>query len=101
MRDERFIRLHACDPKQPGRRLRLEREDGELAQLVEETTLPERVMSPNAQRVERHEHLWLTAVEARWLYDSLGELLPKWEAQNAADQAALDARAALAAKEQK
>lgn len=79
---DRFIRIHACDPLQPGRRLRLEREDGELAQLLDETTLPERVLSESAQRIKRHEQIWLTAIEARWLHDALGELLPDWEEQN-------------------
>lgn len=75
----RFVRLHHWDPKCPGLRLRLEWKPGENAQLVEETTLPERVLNPDAHRLERHEHIWLTSENVRWLFEALSELLCEME----------------------
>ena len=60
----------------PGRRLAVERADGEtMIRVREEQTLPERVHLPGANRVSVIEEILLTVVEQRWLYERLGELL--------------------------
>lgn len=76
---DRFVRLHHWDPKRPGLRLRLSRDPDEIAELVEETTLPERVMNHDANRVERHERISLTTENVRWLHEATGELLAEME----------------------
>jgi len=76
---ERFVRLHHWDPKMPGLRLRLDWHRGDNAEFVEETTLPERVMNPDAYRKQCHEHIWLTTQNVRWLHEALGELLAEME----------------------
>lgn len=76
---ERFVRLHHWDEKSPGLRLRLDWEPGDNAELVEETTLPERVMNPDANRKEMHERIMLTTQNVRWLHEALGELLAEME----------------------
>lgn len=76
---DRFVRLHHWDPKCPGLRLRLSREPDECAELVEETTLPERVMNPNANRVDCRERISLTTENVRWLHEVTGELLAEME----------------------
>ena len=82
-----------------GWRLRLSREDGESARLVEEQVLPERVMRPDANRVlATLGGMWLTTDEVRWLRDALAELHPIMEKQDADDQARIDARRAARAE---
>lgn len=76
---ERFVRLHHWDPKCPGLRLRLSRDPDEIAELVEETTLPERVLNPEAHRLERHTSITLTTENVRWLHEATGELLAVME----------------------
>ncbi len=83
-----------------GWRLRLSREDGESAHLVEEQVLPERVMRPDANRILASlGEMWLTTDEVRWLRDVLAELHPIMEKQDADDQARIDARRTARAKE--
>lgn len=76
---DRFVRLHRWDPKCPGLRLRLSRDPDELAELVEETTLPERVLNPDARRLECHQRIVLTTENVRWLHEATGELLVEME----------------------
>jgi hypothetical protein len=65
------------DPKaDPGWRLHIFREPGELTQINLERVLPEKVADPKAHRVmERRGLGWLTAVEVRWLRDQLTRLV--------------------------
>ena len=72
-REKTFCRIRP-DLGQPGVRLRVEREPGELTEIAEEKTLPERVMRPDANNVTREEVLWLTEEDLCWLHDTLGEL---------------------------
>ena len=65
------------DPKtDPGWRLRLDKQKGDVAFLVEEQVLPERVDNPNANRIiAQNSHSMLTRAEATWLRDALIEML--------------------------
>lgn len=69
------------DPKaDPGWRLRLDKQEGELAFLVEEQVLPEHVDNPNSFRVlATHGRMLLKKSEAQWLHQALGEMLAKDE----------------------
>lgn len=60
----------------PGKRLRLERmaDNEPLIELVEETTLPERVHRQDAHRADCHEVIILTPASARWLAMALLDL---------------------------
>lgn len=70
---KRFVRIRP-DLGAPGYRLRVEREPGELTEIAEEKTLPERVTRVDANIVDREEVLWLTEEDLCWLHDTLGEL---------------------------
>jgi hypothetical protein len=73
----RFVRIRPAEQvgDDRGVRLRVEREDEELTEIVEEKTLPERVRNPDANHVELLERLWLTEQDVRWLHHVLGELV--------------------------
>lgn len=76
--DERIVWIQPDpDPKaDPGWRLKLDKPRGEMAFLVEERVLPERVDNPNAHRIlcDRAK-MFLTRANAEWLRDSLIEML--------------------------
>jgi hypothetical protein len=72
----RFIALRP-DLTDPGIRLRLEQEVGELIDLAEEETLPERVGDPNALPIRHLRRLLLTEADAQWLRGALGALLER------------------------
>lgn len=99
-----FHRIRPCEASQSapkpidrGWRIRLSRFDGDIAQLVEEQTLPERVERVDAHRVpNRLANIPLTTDEVRWLRDALSELLPIMEEDDATAQAEADAMRALA-----
>ena len=73
---ETFFRVKP-DPNDTGLRLRLEREEGDCAMLVEEHVLPERVLV-KAHRSDLHELMWLTREDIAWLHEATGELLSAW-----------------------
>lgn len=76
--EERIVWLRPDpDPKQdPGWRLRLEKQKGDVAFFFEEQVLPERVDNPEANRIiDQHSHMMLTRPEAEWLRDALTEML--------------------------
>lgn len=75
---DRYIALRVPDPKVPGMRLAVECERDDLAIFSEQETLPERALSPNAQRIDNRERVWLTADDVRWLHATLGELI-EWQ----------------------
>lgn len=80
--DERTVWIRPDpDPKSdPGWRLRLDKQKGDLAFLVEEQVLPEKVDQPTAYRVIATKgRMLLTKDEATWLHQSLGEMLAKDE----------------------
>ena len=93
-----FVRIRPQDlpphvKKHDGWRLRLLREDGENAELIEEQVLPERVARPDAHRiVEKGDRIMITTAEARWLLEVLTELVPQMEADDAEMQRQLDDR---------
>lgn len=76
MSESEFFRVRP-DASEPGMRLRLERNEGDIAMLVEERVLPERVLV-RAHRSERIEFIWLTREDIAWLHDATGELLEQW-----------------------
>lgn len=67
--------------KDRGWRFRLTREENDIARLVEEQVLPERVERIDAHRIiAKSANVSLTTEEVRWLRDALSELLPIMEA---------------------
>lgn len=67
------------DPKDPGWRLHLRREPDEMAMLIEERVLPEKVDDPNARRVlDKTWQTWLKRRDAVWMHEQLGKLLADW-----------------------
>jgi hypothetical protein len=74
-----FVRiLPQYDPKAPNWRFRLERADGDMAQLSEERVLPEKLQDPNAQFTEPGDVFWLKRDEAVWLRNMLDAMLKDW-----------------------
>lgn len=94
-----FHRIRPCDaaraaPKEIDRgwRLRLTRFDGDIARLVEEQVLPEKVERVDAHRVRNTlANIPLTTDDVRWLRDACSELLSVMETEDASAQAELDA----------
>lgn len=74
------------DLSDPGARLRIELEDDEdMAMLVEEYVLPERVLVPHPVRSNRLSHIWLRPDDIRWLIKSLTELLQQMPVEETID----------------
>lgn len=71
----RFVALIQPDEKVPHYRIRVEKEYQELTCISEEEVFPERVLSPNAQRIKRLEVIWLPEHSMRWLHAVLGKLI--------------------------
>ena len=94
-----FNRIRPCDasrtaPKEIDRgwRLRLTRLDGDIAHLVEEQVLPEKVERVDAHRIlNRLANIPMTTDDVRWLRDACAELLAEMEADDANAQAEVDA----------
>jgi hypothetical protein len=86
-----FHRIRPCNDsrnapqeKDRGWRIRLTRFEDDIARLVEEQVLPEKVERVDAHRiVAKSGDISLTTEEVRWLRDSLSELLAVMEADEA------------------
>ncbi len=79
MSNEKHWLLPDNDPFSPGWRLHLRRAEDELAHLVDEQVLPEKVLDPDANwHGDDYSIIWLKRTEAEWLHKSLGEMLADW-----------------------
>lgn len=77
-----FIRIRPeNDPKAPGWRFRLQRDEGDMAVLASERVFPERVTDPEANLVEPADCFWMKRDDAEWLRDQLTEMLNEWPSE--------------------
>ena len=68
--------LKSSDPKLPGWRLRVSREEGDCEiEIAEEIVHPEQVDNPEARHMRRNARAILMLAEARWLRDALTDAL--------------------------